>query len=114
MQPKPVLVKAITVEWFYTAHAGPLQMELAGGTAGLRRKICEPTVNRPGLALAGFYRYMANKRVQVVGNAETAYLKSLSSSERRARIRAFMERRVPCVVFARHLLPLREFVEEAE
>ncbi|MBM3887737.1 MAG: HPr(Ser) kinase/phosphatase [Verrucomicrobia bacterium] len=114
MEPKPILVKAITVEWFYTAHAGPLQMELVSAAADLKRKISEPTLNRPGLALTGFYRYFANKRVQVMGNAETTYLKSLSPAEQRARTRAFMERRVPCVVFGRNLLPPPEFLEEAE
>ena len=30
--------------------------------------------NRPGLALAGFTRYFAHKRIQVMGNAESSYL----------------------------------------
>ena len=44
----------VTVERFYTEHAGELEMKLVGGAAGLKRVIREPTVNRPGLALAGF------------------------------------------------------------
>ena len=60
----------VTVERFYTEHAGALELNLVAGAGGLKRLIREPTVNRPGLALSGFTRYFANKRVQVIGNAE--------------------------------------------
>ncbi|MEN9778147.1 MAG: HPr Serine kinase terminus, partial [Verrucomicrobiota bacterium] len=53
----------VTVEKFYTDHAGPLGLKLLTGGGFLNRLIQEPTVNRPGLALAGFRRYFANKRV---------------------------------------------------
>src|SRR2546421_491630 len=72
----------VTVERFYTEHAGELEMKLVGGAAGLKRVIREPTVNRPGLALAGFTKYFASKRVQVIGSAESTFLKSLGKDER--------------------------------
>ena len=68
---------AITVERFYTEHASALELNLLAGAAGLKRLIREPTVNRPGLVLSGFTRYFAFKRVQVIGNAEAFYLRSL-------------------------------------
>ena len=52
------------------------------GAGGLKRIIREPTVNRPGLVLTGFTKYFANKRLQVIGNAEAFYLKSLTVEER--------------------------------
>ncbi len=114
MQPKPITVEFITVEQFYTAHAQQLQMNLVAGATGLRRKILEATVNRPGLALAGFFQHFAWERVQVIGNAETAYVKSLSSTQRRKRIRAFLSRNIPCLVLARSIRPINEALEEAE
>ena len=42
----------VTVERFYTEQAGPLGLKLLAGAHGLKRLIREPTVNRPGLALA--------------------------------------------------------------
>ncbi|HVV00185.1 MAG TPA: HPr(Ser) kinase/phosphatase, partial [Verrucomicrobiae bacterium] len=47
----------VTVEKFYTDHAGNLQLHLLAGAGGLKRAIREPTVNRPGLVLTGFTRY---------------------------------------------------------
>lgn len=60
----------VTVERFYTDQASALGLKLLAGANGLKRIIREPTVNRPGLVMAGFTRYFANKRVQVIGNAE--------------------------------------------
>ncbi len=68
---------------------------------GFDRKILEPTINRPGLALSGFYQYFACKRIQVVGSAEMSYLKSLPREEAAQRFRALCARRIPCVVFSR-------------
>ena len=55
----------VTVENFYSAHAGGLGLKLVAGAEGLKRVIREPTVNRPGLVLTGFTRYFASKRIQV-------------------------------------------------
>src|SRR5437867_995946 len=104
----------VTVERFYTSHAGPLQLRLLAGASGLKRPIREPTVNRPGLALAGFTKYFAGKRVQAVGAAEATYLKSLSREERRQRYELLFSYKIPCVVFSRDLKPDRDFLRAAE
>src|SRR4051812_48214470 len=95
----------VTVERFYTDHADALELKLVAGAAGLKRVIREPTVNRPGLALAGFTRYFANKRVQVMGNAECTFLKSLPLPEREKRYRQLIGFKIPCVVYSRNLTP---------
>src|SRR6266436_915518 len=104
----------ITVERFYTEHADALGLKLVAGATGLKRLIREPTVNRPGLALAGFTRYFANKRLQVIGNAEAFFLKSLSHEERDRRCAYLFSYKIPAVVFSRNLRPDRRFVRAAE
>ena len=104
----------VTVERFYTEHASSLELKLVAGAKGLKRIIREPTVNRPGLALAGFTRYFANRRVQVVGNAESHFLKSLAHEERQARYKQLFSYKVPCFVFCRGFHPDREFLKAAE
>jgi HPr kinase/phosphorylase len=71
-------------------------------------------VNRPGLALSGFTRYFAYKRVQVMGNAEVYYLRSLSKKEREARYAYLFAFKVPCVVFSRNFKPDAELLVAAE
>src|ERR1051326_1567971 len=100
-------VPVVTVEGLYNSHAEKLQMKLEGPRVGFHRKIREPTINRPGLALSGFYTYFAEKRVQVLGAAEHSYLKSLSSTLRVRRFQRMCEHKIPCLVMSRgfHLAP---------
>ena len=110
-------VPVVTVESFYNCHAEKLQIKLEGPLVGFHRKIREPTINRPGLALSGFYTYFAEKRVQVLGAAEHSYLKSLSQKTRVRRIRELCECKIPCLVMSRgfHLAPeLLAVTEEAK
>src|SRR2546421_9646737 len=99
--PREKTVPVVTVESFYDSHAEKLQMKLEGPRVGFHRKIREPTINRPGLALSGFFVYFAEKRVQVLGAAENTYLKSLSPKLRVKRFRALCEQKIPCVVISR-------------
>ena len=101
---------------FFAAHADELGLELVAGKKGLDRLIREPTVNRPGLALSGFYKYFAPKRVQVFGSAELSYLQNLPATERKERMRRFFACTIPCLVVARRAkLPagLAEMANEA-
>lgn len=104
----------VTVERFYSEHASALELTLLAGASGLKRVIREPTVNRPGLVLSGFTRYFAYKRLQVIGNAEAYFLKSLPPEERIRRYEAFFAYKIPCVVFSRHLHPDKLFLKAAE
>ncbi|HEV3408748.1 MAG TPA: HPr(Ser) kinase/phosphatase, partial [Chthoniobacterales bacterium] len=109
-------VPVVTVESFYEKHAEKLQLKLEGPRVGFERKIREPTINRPGLALAGFYSYFAEKRVQVLGAAEQSYLQSLSQRARLQRFRGLCAQKIPCLVVSRgaHLSPDLLAAAEAE
>ena len=94
-------IPVVTVESFYRAHGEKLQLKLEGKRVGFDRKIREPTINRPGLALSGFYNYFAEKRVQVLGAAEQSYVESLSRKQRILRFRRLCEQKIPCLVTSR-------------
>src|ERR1035441_10842672 len=83
----------VTVEQFFKEHAGPLQMKQLTEACDRKRIIREPTVNRPGLALSGFTRYFAYKRLQVMGHAEVFYLRELRKEEREARYAYLLDRK---------------------
>jgi HPr kinase/phosphorylase len=104
----------ITVERFYTSEAHNLSLKLVAGATGLNRIIREPTVNRPGLALAGFTRYFANKRLQVMGNAESCFLRTISPEERTARYRNLFSYKIPGIIFSRTIKPDKQFLRAAE
>jgi HPr kinase/phosphorylase len=91
-----------SVGQFFADHGEELELELIAGDKGLDRLIREPTVNRPGLALSGFYNYFAPKRIQVFGSAELSYLQSLPKAERTPCLRRFFGCTIPCLVIARN------------
>jgi len=107
-------VPHITVGHFYANHAEMLGMRLEGASRGLNKKIREPTINRPGLALTGFYAYFAAKRIQVLGAAELSYLRSLSAVALREKLKQLFSRNIPCLVVARNAPVPAVLLEQAE
>lgn len=105
---------SVTVEQFFKEHGTALEMRMLSEGVALNRIIREPTVNRPGLALSGFTQYFAYKRVQVFGNAEVFYLRTLTHTQREARYAYLFAYKIPCVVFSRGLRPDKEFLAAAE
>ncbi len=60
-------------------------------------------VNRPGLALAGFFEHFENKRIQLIGRAEMSFLENTSPEFRRASIYDLFEKKPVVVVVTRGL-----------
>ena len=60
-------------------------------------------VNRPGVHIAGFYDYFDKGRVQVLGNAEMKYLKTLSDKLVEDTLFKLLSQKIPCIVIARSL-----------
>ena len=77
-------------------------------------KICSPDVQRPGLALSGFFEGFEDTRIEVIGRAEHAFLASLSDKERAERVRAFMSMRPAALVFSTDLPVFDEVIKFAE
>jgi HPr kinase/phosphorylase len=101
MPPRVKTVASISNEKFFETHAVALGLTLQGEKVGFDRPISEPAINRPGLALAGFFSYFAWKRVQVLGNSELSYLRKLPEAMRIDRFRRMCGRDIPCIVVAR-------------
>ncbi|MBI1870108.1 MAG: HPr(Ser) kinase/phosphatase [Chlamydiae bacterium] len=106
--------KGLAVEEFFQKTKDLLRLRLVAGTRGLKRIIKVAEVNRPGLALAGYFDYFARSRVQVLGKVELIYLKNMDPKLRRARIIQLLEKNVPCCIVSRRMLPPQELLEEAE
>jgi HPr kinase/phosphorylase len=105
---------AVRVCDFLDAGRDKLELTLAAGAAGLRRPVGEAALHRPGLALTGFFRHFAPRRVQVLGQAEMTYLLSLPESDRAERLHRIFEARVPCLVVTRRHKVLPEMARLAE
>ncbi len=106
--------KTITIADFLKAGADRLRLTVAAGADRLSLEIKEPMANRPGLALTGFFDHFAWMRLQLFGNAETAYLRSLDSAERIARIKTLFDHKAYCVIYTNGHKPRRDEIRVAE
>lgn len=91
-----------------------LDLKCIAGRRGLPRAITVPEINRPGLALSGFYESFASKRVQVFGRGETAYLQKLNRENNVEALKSFFRPDMPCCVFTYNLEPTEDFRKIAE
>lgn len=107
-------VDFVTLSKFYGKYKEALQLELINSPAGLTRHHLRTGAqpSRPGIA--GFYSYFANKRIQVFGSAELAYLQKLPEGMRKSRIQRMFRCEVPGIVFSRDQDPPQEIVELAD
>ncbi|HZZ56977.1 MAG TPA: HPr(Ser) kinase/phosphatase [Opitutaceae bacterium] len=98
-------IHGITVAHFFETYRSKLQMELVTGHEGVHRLIREGSINRPSLALTGFFKYFANKRIQVLGAAEMTYLKTRTPKDQMSIFEEMAKRAVPCLVLTRNFNP---------
>jgi HPr kinase/phosphorylase len=98
-------IEAVSVRDFYESFKDALEMDLVAGGEGLDEMIRERSLNRPALALTGFFNYFAAKRIQLFGAGEMAFLREQSPEEEIRVMAAIFERHVPCVIISRNLAP---------
>ncbi|MDH5656935.1 MAG: HPr(Ser) kinase/phosphatase [Spirochaetia bacterium] len=91
-----------------------LHLSVVAGKNGLDRHIVTTDVNRPGLALAGFYKNLASKRVQVFGKGEQAFIQDCSEDELERIIAEFFKYKFPALIFTHDTIPPERFIEAAE
>lgn len=80
--------------------AGPVHLRPLTGDIGLDNHITDKSLHRPQLALTGFTELFTYYRVQLFGNTEFYYLKSLSPDARRAAFQTICSFNVPVIVCA--------------
>jgi HPr kinase/phosphorylase len=91
-----------------------LNLKCIGGRKGLVREISIPDINRPGLALSGFFDSFAHERIQIFGRGEAAYLRKLEEDKTSHTVELTLAYPIPCCIFTHGLFPDRNFTEIAE
>ena len=91
-----------------------LNLHCICGRRGLVRQITTPDLNRPGLALSGFFDSFAHQRVQLFGRGEVAYLNKIVNDGQTETLKALFSYPLPCCVFTHSLQPAQVFADMAE
>ncbi|MDO5564012.1 MAG: HPr(Ser) kinase/phosphatase [Eubacteriales bacterium] len=68
-------------------------------------------LNRLGLFLTGFYEKFDHTRVQIIGEAEQTFLKTLDNSKKESRYKKLAELKIPCIIYSRNIIPDEKAIE---
>ncbi len=108
-------IESIAVREFFEDYGNKLKLRLVTSNKTLSRStIREKSVNRPALAVTGYFKYFANKRIQLFGAGEMAFFREQSDARRRSVIESMVAKKIPCVVVSRSLAPTPEMIEILE
>jgi HPr kinase/phosphorylase len=80
-----------------------LKLELLAGADGLHRAITHSRIQKPGLALTGFTEHLHPERVQVFGNTEISYLRTLTTNQQHTVLSKVFDSNLSCVVVTKGL-----------
>ena len=94
---------ALTVAQLHEQMRDALQLELLGAAEGLGREITTADASAPGLVLAGYTGRFVHQRIQVLGETEVSYLRSLPAPDRARILEVFLAYPIPCVMVTKGL-----------
>ncbi len=95
--------ESVSVREFFDSFRDMLQMELLAGVEGLDNVISEKSINRPALAVTGYFKEFAHRRLQLFGAGEMAYLADQPDAVREKLLDDVFSKKIPAVVVSRGL-----------
>ncbi|MCG8569390.1 MAG: HPr(Ser) kinase/phosphatase [Spirochaetes bacterium] len=84
------------------------------GKLGLDRKITNRKINRPGLALGGYFDFFSYQSIQVFGKGESNFIKNNTKTKLFDNVKKMLEFEIPCCIFANDNTPPDSFCDLAD
>ena len=91
-----------------------LALTLVAGRKGLGKRITHSQIQKMGLALTGFIRFLDPQRLQIIGNTELAFLGTLTENQQKEVIQKICSVDMACIVVTRNLDIPKLLLQEAE
>lgn len=107
----------ITVEKFLSLNEEKnnfLKVRLITDSIGMNNEIISYEVNRPGMALFGYFKDFAFERIQIFGKGEGNYVLTLAKENRLDIFEELFEYKMPLCIFTYNLNPPESFIKIAE
>lgn len=104
--PKPILLKKLIEQFELNNLITNIDID--------RIFLNRASINKPGLQFAGFYDFFKHENVQIIGETEYLYLKSLNENMRDSIFSKFFSFKVPCVILTKNLFATPELLIHAE
>lgn len=91
-----------------------LDLRCISGRRGLSREIYSTEINRPGMALTGFFERFVGERIQIIGRGEFAYIEEISKEVLSPQLDKLLSYNIPCFIFCYDLEPPAYVQDAAE
>ena len=107
----------ITVEKFLSLNEEKnnfLKVRLITDSIGMNNEIISYEVNRPGMALFGYFKDFAFERIQIFGKGEGNYVLTLAKENRLDIFEELFKYKMPICIFTYNLNPPESFLETAK
>lgn len=107
----------ITVEKFLNLNEEKnnfLKVRLITDSIGMNNEIISYEVNRPGMALFGYFKDFAFERIQIFGKGEGNYVLTLAKENRLDIFEELFKYKMPLCIFTYNLNPPESFIKIAE
>ena len=107
----------ITVEKFLSLNEEKnnfLKVRLITDSIGMNNEIISYEVNRPGMALFGYFKDFAFERIQIFGKGEGNYVLTLAEENRLDIFEELFKYKMPLCIFTYNLNPPESFIKIAE
>lgn len=76
--------------------------------------ITSTEISRPGLQISGYFNKFVPERIQIIGNAEWHYYKSLPEDKKIKNMNTYFSYEMPAIIFSRDLEVFPEFIHLAK
>ena len=109
-------MKTLSVAELLERKGDSLGLRVLAGEKGLDREIEGADISSPGIALTGFTERFPSGRIQVFGQTEIAFLRSLEPEAQQTAARFVVRSDVPCLFVTKGIDPpvsLKEAAEES-
>jgi len=101
----------ITADKVYQSRKQDLELTLLNNSeTSLKKTINSAELNRPGLAITGFFERFAHKRIQIIGETEMAYVSQLDKKQLTTNLRQFFKHDIPMLIISKGISPPIEFI----
>jgi HPr kinase/phosphorylase len=98
-----ITMKEIIIKHFFDISKKDYVLSLITEPSSLEKKITEPHLHRPGLALTGYYERFPYQRIQLLGETEINYLQALQEDVLYDRLNEIMSFNIPCFIVSKGL-----------
>ena len=105
---------SLSIQDLLTENDYGLGLTIMAGKQGLSHRVSSSRIQKPGLALAGYFEHLHPERIQVLGNTEISYLQYIDNRIAAENIAKLCSFPISCFIVTKNLRPPQLLLDLAD